>query len=57
MDNFKSNVKESFRRIKDDNVRMQTLIDNLQRENLNIRAKVSELSERLAVTEVKIKRK
>lgn len=55
MDSFKRNVIESFKKVREDMLRMQHKIDALEAENKQLIKKISELSEKTAVQDIKIK--
>lgn len=55
MDTFKSNVIESFRKVREDMLRMQHKIESLERENKELLKRMAEFSEKLAVLDIKVK--
>lgn len=55
MDAFKSNVVESFKRARDDITRLQAKLDAAMHDNRLMAERLHEMSERLAVAEVKIR--
>lgn len=55
MNSFKKNVIESFKKVREDMLRMQHKIDSLERENKELLKRMAELSEKLAVFDIKLK--
>lgn len=52
---FQTNVKESFRRAKEDMVRIETTMQHLIKEQEELNKKISKLAEKQIMTDAKLK--